>query len=38
VLAALQQLVDQCVVNAGLVASCHETLLGSLSWLNTQNF
>ena len=38
VLAPFQQLVDQLVVNRGLGASCHEILLGSLSWLRTQNF
>ena len=38
VLAALQQLVDQFVINRGLVASCYGILLGSLSWLSTQNF
>ena len=38
VFAALQQLVNQFVFNRGLGASCHEILLGPLSWLNTQNF
>lgn len=38
VLAPIQQLIDQIVVNRGLRTSCHGILLGSLSWLNTQNF
>ncbi|MCE7523793.1 hypothetical protein, partial [Alloalcanivorax xenomutans] len=36
-LAAFQQLVDQFIVNRRFASSCHEILLGSLSWLKTQN-
>src|SRR5690606_430877 len=37
VLAPLQQLVDQLIINRRFGASCHVPLLGSVSWLNTQN-
>src|SRR5690606_30668859 len=37
VIAPLQQLVDQLIIDRRSGASCHVPLLGSLSWLNTQN-
>src|SRR5690606_19213484 len=37
VLAPLQQLVDQLIINRRFGASCHVPLLGSVAWLNTQN-
>jgi hypothetical protein len=36
--AVSRSLIKLIKTNRGLGASCHEILLGSLSWLNTQNF